>query len=192
MTGPTMPDDGEGVANLLHRIGQLVRSDEQDGDLYPAQWSALRYLARANRFSRNPMALTRYLGTTRGTTSQTLIALERKGYIRRLPSPLDKRSVTLELTEAGAAKLNADPIAQVADAVEQALGAETGKARELLSRLLAHLIALNDGRLFGQCHTCRHFRRGERAKTGELHTCGLLNVGLSDADSELICVEQER
>ena len=79
-----MSDDALAVANLLERISRLTRTEEQIGDLYPAQWAALRYLTRANRFSRTPMALTRYLGTTRGTMSQTIIALERKGYLERL------------------------------------------------------------------------------------------------------------
>ncbi|MGI9505229.1 MAG: MarR family transcriptional regulator, partial [Geminicoccaceae bacterium] len=90
-----MVDDAIDAANLLERIGRLIRTEEQVGDLYPAQWSALRYLKRANRFSRTPMALAEYLGTTRGTISQTLIALERKGLITRQPSARDKRSVNI-------------------------------------------------------------------------------------------------
>ena len=35
---------------------RLIKTEEQISDLYPAQWSALRYLLRANRFSRTPMA----------------------------------------------------------------------------------------------------------------------------------------
>ena len=186
-----MSDDATEIANLVERIGQLIRSNEQLGDLYPAQWAALRYLARANRFSRNPIALARYLGTTRGTTSQTLIALERKGYVTRTPSERDKRSVDLDVTAEGQDKLAEDPIAQVAEIADEVLGRAAAATRDQLARLLQRLIELNEGRMFGQCHTCRHFRRGAGNGKATPHMCGLLEVGLSEADSGLICVEQE-
>lgn len=185
-----MSDDGAAVANLIERMGQLLRSGEQVGDLYPAQWAALRYLARANRFSRNPIALARFLAATRGTTSQTLIALERKGYISRTPSARDKRSVDLALTKKGQAKLRDDPVAHLGKMADQVLDDDCATTKRALSRLLARLIELNDGRSFGQCRTCRHFRRDAGSKRSAPHFCALLNVGLSNADSEQICVEQ--
>ena len=186
-----MSDDALAVANLLERIGQLVRSDEQVGDLYPAQWAALRYLSRANRFSRNPMALTRYLGTTRGTTSQTLIALERKGYISRTASPRDKRSVDLGLTTQGRGKLRDDPVLRVAGTIDDAVGKDTGEVRDQLSRILRHLIDTNQARMFGICHTCRHFRRRAGSSKSAPHRCSLLEVDLSEKESDKICVEHE-
>lgn len=185
-----MIDDDLAVANLLERIGHLSRSDEQFGDLYPAQWAALRYLAQANRFSCTPMALTRYLGTTRGTISQTLNALEKKGYVARQPSERDKRSVNVELTASGRQKLEADPILRLANVTDSTLGGDTKRARQLLEKVLAGLIAANGGRPFGQCRTCRHFQRGSGASAGMPHRCGLLEVDLSDSDSQAICVEQ--
>lgn len=185
-----MSDDDLAVANLLERIGHLSRSDEQIGDLYPAQWAALRYLAQANRFSRTPMALTRYLGTTRGTISQTLNALEKKGYVARKPSDRDKRSINVELTASGRQKLETDPILRLADVTGAALGRDTKRARNLLEKMLSYLIAENGGRPFGQCHTCRHFQRGGGAASDQPHRCGLLEVNLLDGDSKAICVEQ--
>ena len=185
-----MSDDDLAVANLLERIGHLSRSDEQLDDLYPAQWAALRYLEQANRFSRTPMALTRYLGTTRGTISQTLNALERKGYVERQPSERDKRSVNVALTKAGRDKLETDPILRLAEVTGTALGGDTVRARQLLEKMLAGLIAENGGRPFGQCKTCCHFRKGDGASRGHPHRCGLLDVDLSEDDSEAICVEQ--
>lgn len=185
-----MSSDDLAVANLLERIGHLSRSDEQFGDLYPAQWAALRYLGQANRFSRTPMALTRYLGTTRGTISQTLNALEKKGYVTRQPSERDKRSVNVELTPSGQQKLEADPILRLAGITGATLGGDTRRARNLLEKVLAGLIAENGGRPFGQCHTCRHFQRDGGAASDQPHRCGLLEVDLSDSDSQAICVEQ--
>ena len=71
------------IAWPLERLTRLMRAGEHEGGLNPAQWEALRYLARANRFSRTPAALADFLGTTRGTVSQTVIALERTGHLTR-------------------------------------------------------------------------------------------------------------
>ena len=94
-------DFGSNAALMLERLARLMRASEHDGDLNPAQWEALRYLARANRFSNSPAALTRYLGATKGTISQTLMALDRKGYIAKAERPGEKRSITLTLTVTG-------------------------------------------------------------------------------------------
>ncbi len=186
-----MSDDAVHVANLLERIGQLIRSDEQLGDLNPAQWGALRYLARANPYSRSPMAVTRYLGTTRGTTSQTLIALERKGYIKRMASPRDKRAVDLELTKQGRSKLGEDPGLHLAKVADDVLGKDVGIVRDHLTSILNGLVKLNQGRMFGICRNCRHFRRNGGGSKAAPHRCGLLEVDLSASDSEKICVEHE-
>lgn len=185
-----MTDDAIAAANLFERIGQLTRTEEQIGNLYPAQWTALRYLARANRFSRTPMAITHYTGSTRGTVSQTVIALERKGYVERIPSDRDKRSVNVELTKAGLEKLKADPILQLAEEIRLALGEPPKRARTMLEKILTRLITANGGRAFGQCFACRHFQSQGGAAGGSPHHCGLLDVDLSAAESESICVEQ--
>lgn len=186
-----MSDDALVVANLFDRISRLTRTEEQIGDLYPAQWAALRYLARANRFSRTPMALTRYLGTTRGTMSQTIIALDRKGYLVRIPSKRDKRSVDLELTTAGQKKLKTDPVYTLAKVLEPVDGLDVKSVRAMLETILTRLIEANDGRSFGRCRTCRYFER-ETAKTDKKsYRCRLLDVSLSLSDSKKICVEHE-
>ena len=135
------------------------------------------------------MALTRYLGTTRGTISQTINALERKGLVERRPSERDKRSVTVEVTEAGQERLAQDPILKLAENVGTALGGRESDARALLENVLAQLVRMNNGRAFGQCRTCAHFRPGGGGSAATPHRCALLDVALSEADSELVCQE---
>lgn len=185
-----MPNDAVTTAHLLERIGRLIRTDEQVGGLYPAQWSALRYLARANRFSCTPMALTNYLGSTRGTISQTLIALERKDLIKRTRSVRDKRSVNIELTIAGRTLLERDPIHDLVSNIELASFAGPGDPNKILEPILLQLIAANGGQPFGQCKTCRHFKVQTEKPATEPYFCDLLSVGLSLVDSEKICAEQ--
>jgi len=179
------------AANLIERIGRLARTEEQIGDLYPAQWAVLRYLSRANRFSRTPMAMTKYLSTTRGTMSQTIIALEKKSYVERRPSATDKRSVNVKLTKLGRVKLDSDPLLKLAADMDNALGKQTTHLSELLESLLREVVRGNEGQMFGQCKTCRHFVEGNGSDEIITHQCGLLDVTLSQKDSHHICVEHE-
>src|SRR5436190_7638078 len=97
------------IAIALERLARLMRAGEHGDGLNPAQWEALRYLARANRFSNAPGALTKYLGATKGTISQTVMALERKGLVSKSRRESEKRSVSLVLTPKGEALLAGDP-----------------------------------------------------------------------------------
>ncbi|MEE8171570.1 MAG: MarR family transcriptional regulator, partial [Alphaproteobacteria bacterium] len=72
------------VSELIDRVGRVTRGLQFVNGLSPAQWEALRFIARANRYSSNPTALAKFLGSTKGTVSQTLISLEKKGYVQRL------------------------------------------------------------------------------------------------------------
>ena len=125
-----MSGDGEDDATghmivwPIERLARLMRAREHDQDLNPAQRKALRFLARANRFSNSPGALSRYLGATKGTVSQTLMALARKGYVSKAASQGSAKSVSLTLTEKGREALLRDPWASLAQAAED-LGGKT-------------------------------------------------------------------
>jgi DNA-binding MarR family transcriptional regulator len=185
-----MSDSVGQVSDLLERIGRLLRGvRHRNEQLNPAQWEALRYLGRANRYSRNPTALTQYLGATKGTVSQTLIALERKGLVRRSADPRDRRGVRLGLTSRGRGHLHRDPMARLIDGVDPALIARLdADLRELLTQLQRR----NRQRPFGQCGTCRFFRAGDASdEPGGPNRCGLTLEPLSDSEAEQICAEHE-
>ena len=98
----------EVVADLA-RLARLMRSAEHEIGLNPAQWEALRFLARCNENSNSPIALTRYLGATKGTISQTVIALVNKGLVNKTNREGERRSVALTLTDEGHEYLKEDP-----------------------------------------------------------------------------------
>lgn len=176
------------ASQLIDRLMRLSRNGVALEGLNPAQWEALRFIDRANRFSRTPAALSDYLGSTRGTVSQTLISLEQKGYVSRQPSQRDKRSIQLELTEAGEAALASDPLLEVANDIGRILGGETSALVETLRSILQAAIERNGSRAFGMCHTCKFFQ--PESDNGAPHFCGLLNEPLTAKDSLAICVEQ--
>jgi len=157
--------------------------------LKPAQWEALRYLARANRFSRTPGALTAYLGVTKGTVSQTLMALERAGLIEKTANPGDGRSVRLDLTDKGKALLPLDGMAAVGDALQTLPPASRAGFGDGLKALVEAMLAARSGRAFGICRACKHFAADARGEG--LHYCQLLKRPLSDDEAGEICQEQE-
>ena len=170
----------------LERLTRLMRAGEHEGGLNPAQWEALRYLSRANRFSNSPIALTRFLGSTKGTISQTIKALERKGFIVKSPRQDEGRSICLSLTPKGNEILKNDPLTEFSKSLDDL----SGKTRRRLARGLADLLETDLKRReqpsFGVCSSCCHFRKNDEAGP---HQCMLFDVNLLAAESQLICVE---
>lgn len=172
---------------VIERLSRLMRAAEHEQGLNPAQWQCLRYLDRANRFSNSPSALAKYLGATKGTVSQSLIALERKGLIRKEGRLEERRSIALTLTSKGRELLKRDPwLTIAAEAAAFEPRAINSLARGL-ANLLKAAIRRGDFPTFGQCQTCRHFARNASGK----HRCLLLDLTLSHSDSLKICVEHE-
>src|SRR5690554_832212 len=88
----------ERLAHLLHAETRRIAAAH---GLAPVHVEALGYLARCNRYSDTPGAVTEYLGLTKGTVSQTLALLESRGLVRKRPDSRDGRRVHLELTGSG-------------------------------------------------------------------------------------------
>ncbi len=182
--------DSDEITTLLERLSRVLQNESHAEGLKPTQWEALRYLERANRFSRTPSGLTAYLGMTKGTVSQTLNALERKDLIRKTLDKADRRQVRIDLTAKGKGLLKRDPLAAVASAVSALKTSHRSGLNSGLEALLTESLRQRGGRPFGACHTCRYHEAN--APDGAPHRCSLLDVTLSADDSTLICFEHER
>ncbi len=155
--------------------------------LNPAQWEALRFIARANRYSRSPGAIARYLGTTRGTVSQTLIALEAKGYIRRLRCDADRRALTVDLTDSGRALIENDPLCLVlraAGALDCEAQSRLADGLDGLARAVQTAKGMPE---FGPCLDCVHFCPS-KAEDESCH-CALTDESIPAGETVKICVE---
>lgn len=176
------------ILSLMERVGRLLQGDGHAAGLQPVQWEVLRYLDRANRFSRTPADVTAYLGITKGTVSQTLKALEGKGLVRKRVSRADRRSRELELTGRGRRLLTSDPVRERQQTIGQLTENERAVLSSALSDFLAQELARQGQRPFGVCRDCVYHRRD--AEDGAPHYCALLEVPLSDDEAALICAEQ--
>jgi len=176
------------VAELIDRLSRLTRELQYVDNLNPAQWEALRFICRANKYSRTPGALAEFLGTTKGTTSQTLISLESKGFIRKVRSQTDRRVIQLELSEAGEDMVLRDPILKIqrmADALDPRTGAQIVQG---LSRLLRDMQTEVGAKEFGFCAACDQYQGTSCGSDPELSHCGLTGEPIDPSDLERICV----
>tara|TARA_R110002110_G_scaffold138271_4_gene323912 strand:- start:1157 stop:1681 length:525 start_codon:yes stop_codon:yes gene_type:complete len=169
---------------MLDRIARITASGDWGGEINPTQRAALSYLTNANRFSRSPSQVADYLSATRGTVSQTLKALARKGLVHEIRSELDKRTISYDVTEEGHAALNVRTV--IDNALSQLSETKLNNLSCQLSDLIRQALMARGGRSFGVCRTCRH----HRADTAGAF-CLLLNEPLLPAEADLICHEHE-
>ena len=177
----------EKIAILINRLGRTIHCRQFAQGLNPAQWESLRFLGRANRYSRTPSALAEYLRTTKGTASQTLKSLEAKGYVCRVPNPKDRRAVRIDITDAGHIVLRRDPLSCL-ESSAASLGEDLDSVSRVLGRLAASLERAN-GKVFGLCSECTFFcKNADAGAEGGPHQCGLHEEPLSAVDATKICV----
>lgn len=171
------------ITALLNRLSRVDASDWRSPGMNAAQAAVLDYLSRANRFSRSPSHVADYLGTTRGTMSQSLKSLVQKGLVSEERSETDKRSISYHLTDKGGRTVRDDrPNPGIGDLSL----AEARMLEQLLRRLLQARVAERGFRPFGICKDCIHHEQD-----GSKRYCRLLGVSLQSEEALLICHEQE-
>lgn len=180
---------GHATAELILRLGRAAFGEGFVEALTSAQWMALRYFARANRFSRTVSAFAEFHSTTRGTASQTVKGLVRQGFLIRTTSDSDGRSARIDLTDKAKAILARDPLQVMVEAAAALPAHLRGQLVKVLERLLRHVAQQRSRPPFGICSCCAHLRSDAGCETSPWpYWCGLLNEPLSAADTEQICV----
>ncbi len=124
------------LAGLLNQVARHLHSSGHAADLYPAQWSALRYFKKADPEQRSAIALARYQGIEPGPTTRTVRTLIEKGLLKKAGSLGRGRIQRIDVTEAGAALLQSDPLNPVADALANLNETERAALTEALQRVL--------------------------------------------------------
>lgn len=176
------------LLELVERLGNLMRSEFRrvgsDEQLQPVHVHALVYLSRANRYSNTPQAMAAYLGLTKGTMSQSLLLLDRRGLVERYQDDLDRRVVRLRLSAAGEQFLaEAQPQLAWQTATRNISPNRIRNAVSALRETLATFQLDNEGQPFGTCHGCRHFER----LSARAYRCGLMGDRLSGPEARKIC-----
>ena len=94
---------------IIECMAALIRSEERkkctELRLQLMHFEVLNYLSHSNKYTDTPAATASYFGMTRGTVSQSLIVLEKKGYLEKSQDKHDKRVIHVKLLPSGLAIL---------------------------------------------------------------------------------------
>ncbi len=93
------------IFEFVESMAALIRSEERkkcaEFRLQLVHYEVLNYLSQSNKYTDTPAATAYYFGMTRGTVSQSLIVLEKKGYIEKKKDEVDKRIIHVHLLPSG-------------------------------------------------------------------------------------------
>ncbi len=191
-----MQTDRSSLVSVLERIAAVVRhlqwSAAYTDGINPIQLQVLQLCAGRQPSACTPTALAAELKVTVPSLSDTVAALERKGFVRRQPHPSDRRGVSIVLTDDGRALLERlrrwD--APLQSAVAQIPPAQQEAAYEALLALLRQLY--DDGIIAmpRMCLTCRWLERTlHNYRTP--YRCRLLAMDLLPLELRIDCPEHQ-
>ena len=126
--------DASVVARLLEQTARAVYDARGPRAIHAGQWAVLRYLARAGRQARTVGGVAPYLGVTHAPASRAVSSLARKDLVTVRADPEDRRVRRIDLTAAGRALLDHDPVHRLTAAIE---GLSSDKQKELAITLEA-------------------------------------------------------
>ena len=129
-----------GLARLIEQVGKAAYNLGYTPGLNPAQWAALRYFDEATLERRTVTGFAQFQGTTKGTASQTVAALVRKGYLRRVGDKQDRRVHRLVITDEGQNLLRIDPLQDLGKALEALEQEERWALAVSMEKVLRQLI----------------------------------------------------
>ena len=186
-----MSTDPKEVRDLIERLGNLVRVNVRavcnKYGLRPAQLEAFRFLTQCNRYSDTPQAVTEFLGLPKGSVSQTIKVLEKKGLLHKRRYVKDKRLIHLSPTAKGRQLIqDAVPAASVAQGIGKLSISDSQVAADSLRTLLHSVQIENDLKTFAPCYTCRFNQKREN-----VYFCGLTHEPLTEQDVALLCHEHQ-
>lgn len=180
------------IVAAVDRIARGVRAHRQaiagGAGLTVLQAELLRTLADGQPPPAFAGPLATELGVSQPTVSDSLAALERKGYVARTETPDDRRRSTFVLTEAGAvlaAELAGSEGALLA-AVARMPDPDQARALRVLLDLIGGLLDSGVLAVARTCPTCRFF---DETPTGP--RCTLLQAALAPGDLRVNCPEHQ-
>lgn len=178
----------------LAKISLAFRAEEQKQSfevrLSPTQAKALLLVEDGIQ---SPSEISKRIGVSRASLSDSLTALQDKGLLKKRRSPEDSRATILELTAKG--RRRSDGLADWPTALQESLDDLNTEEKQMLLRVLSKIIAnLQDQGSVSvprMCANCRFFRPNTHAGSKKPHHCDYINSAFSDGELRLDCPEHE-
>ena len=180
------------IHNHIERLSNLLRTESRqtlmEHGLQPVQLEVLHYLSACNRYSNTGKGVAEYLGQTKGTISQSIKVLERKGLIAKQIDQDDKRIIRLVITSNARNLLKETiPASLFRNARKKMKKHAMEQIANSLTSLLTAVQKANGLKSFGICHTCKH----NIILNDGNYLCGLTKEVLTPKEVQLICCEHD-
>ena len=181
----------------LSRIATVLRIDEWNrakaAGLNPTQLAILTLLEGRGGVGLGVREIAAYLGVSQPTATDSINALERKGYLAKAPGESDRRTVRIVLTAQGSATLRTADIGE--GLAGQAVGALDGGEQEdlLLSlvRMIRHLQETDAIPVQRMCVSCRHFAPFAHPDAARPHHCHFVDAAFGQRELRIDCRDHE-
>ena len=181
----------------LERIVGALRSDDWSAangvGLNPTQTHILAFLAGRAPLGLRVQAISKHLGVSQPTATDSVNALLRKNLVDKRADAKDARASLVHITDAGAAIVRS--LGQIEMATGQALADLNHDEQTDLLRVLVKLIrSLQSARAIPvqrMCVTCRFFKPFAHPDANQPHHCDFVNAAFGDRQFRLDCGEHE-
>jgi DNA-binding MarR family transcriptional regulator len=177
----------DGLDRFASAMRAEVRRSVASRGLNPAQDAILRLLL-ARPAGLRVRVLAGHLGVRQPTVTGSVIALERKGLVRRQADPADARSTIVKVTPEALAPATAVP-SLAAAALADLSEAEQASLLKTLIKLIRSLQlrhAIPPQRI---CVTCKYFRPNVHPEAAEPHHCAFVDAPFGNRALRLDCAE---
>lgn len=179
----------------LDRFASATRADVRRSvasrGLNPAQNAILRLLL-ARPAGLRVRVLAGHLGVRQPTVTDSVIALERKGLVRRQADPADARATIVKVTPEAVAQPAAAAPSLAAAALAELSEAEQTSLLKTLIKLIRSLQLRQAIPPQRMCITCKYFRPNAHPEGMEPHHCAFVDAPFGDRALRLDCAEHEQ
>ncbi|MEL6656955.1 MAG: helix-turn-helix domain-containing protein [Bacteroidota bacterium] len=177
-----------GLERVAESFRVLLWDHAKATGLSPIQIQLLLFMRYHAEEWCNVSALAREFNMTKPTISDAVKMLNKKGLVRKIPSPTDGRAYNMQLTAAGEKVVEqtgafGQPIFQIIDSFSQV---EQQQFYRLLNQLIHRLNQAGVIQVQRSCRNCRYYRPSDGG-----HYCALLEMKLAEETLRLDCPEFE-
>ncbi|MBW9115934.1 MarR family transcriptional regulator [Rhizobium cauense] len=197
METPTDPTPiSHRISEGLSRVAMAIRSDEwakaEATGLKPTQLAILDYLAGRKDAAR-VKEIAAHLGVSQPTATDSVAALERKGFVEKTSAAGDKRAAAIGITPAGRDALQAaGSVEDAAMAAARALPAQEQEDLLMsLVKIIRHLQEADAIPIQRMCATCRYFRPYQHKGAERPHHCNFVNAAFGQSEFRIDCRDHE-
>ena len=182
----------------LARLAMAMRVDEWNkakaSGLNPTQLAILALLEGRGQHEFGVKDIAAHLGVSQPTATDSINALERKGYLAKTPGQIDRRAVRLALTPEGIANLHA---VETGDGLaRQAIDAlDADEQQDLLLalvKMIRHLQETDAIPVQRMCVTCRYFAPFAHADSAQPHHCNFVDASFGQRELRIDCRDHDQ